>query len=197
MASQTLEERLGALDLAPNNQENKPLVAATDNVPKVRCDLCAASCSHALPTTANPACTCGPTASLPQAVPAKPTETATATAATATATATVTATRTHTAPQRVPLSAAAARTASGSALSVAATPAATPASAAAAAATTVVRSAAKRWTLEDFHIGRPLGSGKFGSVYLAKEKSTGYIVALKCLFKSQLQYNQVEHQLRR
>jgi len=36
MASQTLEERLGALDLAPSNQENKPLVAANDNVPKVK-----------------------------------------------------------------------------------------------------------------------------------------------------------------
>lgn len=132
-------------------------------------------------------------------MPAKLTEattTTTAAATTATTGTTTATTRTHTAPQRVPLSVAAARTASGSALSVTATPAANPA-AAVAAPTTVVRSAAKRWTLEDFHIGRPLGSGKFGSVYLAKEKSTGYIVALKCLFKSQLQYNQVEHQLRR
>lgn len=35
------------------------------------------------------------------------------------------------------------------------------------------------WSLEDFDIGRPLGRGKFGSVYLAKEKKSGYVVALK------------------
>lgn len=35
------------------------------------------------------------------------------------------------------------------------------------------------WSLDDFDIGRPLGRGKFGSVYLAKEKKSGYVVALK------------------
>jgi aurora kinase A len=54
-----------------------------------------------------------------------------------------------------------------------------------------------RWKLEDFDIGRPLGKGKFGNVYLAREKGSKYIVALKVLFKSQLQKAQVEHQLRR
>jgi len=54
-----------------------------------------------------------------------------------------------------------------------------------------------RWKLEDFDIGRPLGKGKFGNVYLARERSSKYIVALKVLFKSQLQKAQVEHQLRR
>jgi len=34
-----------------------------------------------------------------------------------------------------------------------------------------------RWTLEDFDIGRPLGKGKFGNVYLAREKASKYIVA--------------------
>ena len=53
------------------------------------------------------------------------------------------------------------------------------------------------WTLDDFDIGRPLGKGKFGNVYLAREKKSKYIVALKVLFKSQLQKSQVEHQLRR
>lgn len=53
-----------------------------------------------------------------------------------------------------------------------------------------------KWRLEDFDIGRPLGKGKFGNVYLAREKSSKYIVALKVLFKSQLQKAQVEHQLR-
>jgi serine/threonine protein kinase len=56
---------------------------------------------------------------------------------------------------------------------------------------------AKRWTLEDFEIGRPLGTGKFGRVYLAREKRTHFIVALKVLYKSQLQKAGVEHQLRR
>ncbi|PIK39453.1 Aurora kinase [Apostichopus japonicus] len=53
------------------------------------------------------------------------------------------------------------------------------------------------WSLKDFDIGRPLGKGKFGNVYLAREKQTEFIVALKVLFKSQLQKCQVEHQLRR
>lgn len=55
----------------------------------------------------------------------------------------------------------------------------------------------KKWCLEDFDIGKPLGKGKFGSVYLAREKTSKYIVALKLMFKSQLQKAQVEHQLRR
>ena len=28
----------------------------------------------------------------------------------------------------------------------------------------------RRWTLNDFDIGKPLGRGKFGHVYLAREK---------------------------
>ena len=28
----------------------------------------------------------------------------------------------------------------------------------------------RRWTLSDFDIGKPLGRGKFGNVYLAREK---------------------------
>ncbi|KAF5726180.1 putative Serine/threonine-protein kinase [Tripterygium wilfordii] len=55
----------------------------------------------------------------------------------------------------------------------------------------------RRWTLSDFDIGKPLGRGKFGHVYLAREKRSNHIVALKVLFKSQLQQSQVEHQLRR
>eukprot|EP00096_Caligus_rogercresseyi_P014355 TRINITY_DN684_c0_g2_i1.p1 TRINITY_DN684_c0_g2~~TRINITY_DN684_c0_g2_i1.p1 ORF type:complete len:285 (+),score=82.41 TRINITY_DN684_c0_g2_i1:232-1086(+) len=53
------------------------------------------------------------------------------------------------------------------------------------------------WKLSDFDIGRPLGKGKFGNVYLARERKSHFIVALKILFKSQLQKNSVEHQLRR
>ncbi|KAE9415595.1 hypothetical protein Angca_007000, partial [Angiostrongylus cantonensis] len=51
--------------------------------------------------------------------------------------------------------------------------------------------------LEDFEVGRPLGKGKFGSVYLARIKENGFFVALKVMFKSQLRRSNVEHQLRR
>lgn len=36
-----------------------------------------------------------------------------------------------------------------------------------------------RWSLDDFDIGKPLGKGKFGNVYLAREKKSKFIVALK------------------
>ncbi|XP_073903009.1 aurora kinase B isoform X2 [Castor canadensis] len=52
-------------------------------------------------------------------------------------------------------------------------------------------------TIDDFEIGRPLGKGKFGNVYLAREKKSHFIVALKVLFKSQIEKEGVEHQLRR
>ena len=55
----------------------------------------------------------------------------------------------------------------------------------------------KRWSLNDFEVGKPLGTGKFGSVYLAREKRSKYIVALKVLKKNQLLRAGVEHQLRR
>ena len=35
------------------------------------------------------------------------------------------------------------------------------------------------WSLADFDIGRPLGKGKFGNVYLAREKKSKFILALK------------------
>lgn len=55
----------------------------------------------------------------------------------------------------------------------------------------------KKWSLNHFDIGKPLGKGKFGNVYLAREKESHYICALKVLFKSQLEKAGVEHQLRR
>ncbi|GAM17103.1 hypothetical protein SAMD00019534_002780 [Acytostelium subglobosum LB1] len=55
----------------------------------------------------------------------------------------------------------------------------------------------RRWVISDFDIGKPLGKGRFGNVYLAREKSSKFIVALKVLFKSQLQMAKIEHQLRR
>lgn len=55
----------------------------------------------------------------------------------------------------------------------------------------------RTWTLADFDIGRPLGKGKFGNVYLAREKKSKYIVALKVLFKNMIQNLNNEHQVRR
>uniref|UniRef100_M4BQC1 Aurora kinase n=1 Tax=Hyaloperonospora arabidopsidis (strain Emoy2) TaxID=559515 RepID=M4BQC1_HYAAE len=55
----------------------------------------------------------------------------------------------------------------------------------------------KTWKLSDFEIGKPLGKGKFGNVYLAREKKSKYVVALKVLNKQQLIKSSMEHQLRR
>lgn len=41
----------------------------------------------------------------------------------------------------------------------------------------------KKWSLYDFDLGKKLGTGKFGSVYLAREKKSSYIVALKVVLK--------------
>lgn len=43
----------------------------------------------------------------------------------------------------------------------------------------------KKWSLDDFDIGRPLGKGKFGNVYMAREKNSKYIVALKVIISLQ------------
>ncbi|XP_050086328.1 aurora kinase C-like [Anopheles aquasalis] len=55
----------------------------------------------------------------------------------------------------------------------------------------------KVWTLSNFDIGRPLGKGKFGNVYLAREKETKFVIALKVLFKKQVHAQGIEHQVRR
>lgn len=55
----------------------------------------------------------------------------------------------------------------------------------------------KQWSLRDFEIGKALGEGKFGRVYLAREKQSGFIVALKVLYKKELATHGVERQLRR
>lgn len=53
----------------------------------------------------------------------------------------------------------------------------------------------KRWVLTDFDIGRPLGKGKFGNVYLAREKRTRFIIAMKVLFRSQISDANITHQV--
>ncbi|KAK0284904.1 spindle assembly checkpoint kinase [Friedmanniomyces endolithicus] len=56
---------------------------------------------------------------------------------------------------------------------------------------------AKEFHLGMFEIGKPLGKGKFGRVYLARERSTGFVCALKVLHKTELQQGKVEKQVRR
>ena len=55
----------------------------------------------------------------------------------------------------------------------------------------------RKWSLKDFEIGKPLGRGKFGDVYLARERKSKFIVAIKAIKKKQLLKAGVEHQLRR
>lgn len=46
------------------------------------------------------------------------------------------------------------------------------------------------WSVDDFEFGLPLGRGKFGHVYLAREKKSKFLVAIKILYKQQLlKYN--------
>jgi len=55
----------------------------------------------------------------------------------------------------------------------------------------------RKFHLGMFEIGKPLGKGKFGRVYLAKERNSSFICALKVLHKSELQHGGVERQVRR
>lgn len=55
----------------------------------------------------------------------------------------------------------------------------------------------KKWVLTDFDIGRPLGKGKFGNVYLAREKRSKFIIAMKVLYKVQIDKADISHQVRR
>jgi len=57
-------------------------------------------------------------------------------------------------------------------------------------------SKAQAWCLEDFDVGKPLGRGKFGNVYTAREKRSQKIVALKVIFKKQVDRHGVLKQLR-
>jgi len=51
----------------------------------------------------------------------------------------------------------------------------------------------RHYTIADFEIRGPLGKGNFGNVYMACH----FIVALKVLFKSQIEKEGLEYQLRR
>ncbi|XP_049852241.1 uncharacterized protein LOC126329997 isoform X2 [Schistocerca gregaria] len=54
----------------------------------------------------------------------------------------------------------------------------------------------KKWTLDDFELGKLLGHGRFGKVYLAREKRTKFVVALKVILKQHLLESGTEIQLR-
>lgn len=58
----------------------------------------------------------------------------------------------------------------------------------------VIGSSRHVWTKNDFELGTPLGKGKFGRVYIAREKKTEYLVAMKILFKTELVKGRVEKQ---
>ncbi|KAF2256640.1 Pkinase-domain-containing protein [Trematosphaeria pertusa] len=51
--------------------------------------------------------------------------------------------------------------------------------------------------INDFEIGRPLGRGKFGQVYLARHRDTDYICALKVISKVQCTSEEDERLIRR
>ncbi len=55
----------------------------------------------------------------------------------------------------------------------------------------------KRWTKEDFIIGKCLGRGKYGMVHIAKEKELNFIVALKIMNKSDLKEPNAQEQILR
>lgn len=48
-----------------------------------------------------------------------------------------------------------------------------------------------------FEIGRSLGKGKFGRVYLARERQSGFVCALKVLYKHEIQQGRIEKQVTR
>ena len=55
----------------------------------------------------------------------------------------------------------------------------------------------KLWSLQDFEIGKPVGNGKYGNVYLGREKESKHTVAIKVIFKENLSKFGTEHEARR
>jgi serine/threonine protein kinase len=53
------------------------------------------------------------------------------------------------------------------------------------------------WSVDDFHLDAKLGEGRFSTVYLAREKRTGYKVAVKVLEKESLHAAGMQHQVER
>ncbi|KAJ2743456.1 spindle assembly checkpoint kinase [Coemansia sp. BCRC 34301] len=55
----------------------------------------------------------------------------------------------------------------------------------------------RKWNILDFDVGRVLGKGKFGRAYLARERNSNFICALKIMYKEELEESKIEKQLRR
>ncbi|CAB0003274.1 unnamed protein product [Nesidiocoris tenuis] len=55
----------------------------------------------------------------------------------------------------------------------------------------------RAFRIQDFEIGKLLGSGQFGVVYLARDKKSKYVIALKTLKKSELLKSRCTHQVLR
>lgn len=53
------------------------------------------------------------------------------------------------------------------------------------------------WSLDQFTMSKPLGKGKFGNVYHAKQRTSNAPIALKVLFKAQLGDSMSQQMLRR
>ncbi|KAI0541335.1 kinase-like protein [Xylaria digitata] len=64
-------------------------------------------------------------------------------------------------------------------------------------ATLVRQPAIKAFHLGMFEIGKPLGRGGFGRVYLTRERETGLVCALKVLYKKRIKNTFAETQVRR
>lgn len=47
------------------------------------------------------------------------------------------------------------------------------------------------WCVDDFDVGQHIGTGKFGRAYIAQEKTSKHVVALKILQKEEIQTAQV------
>ena len=50
-------------------------------------------------------------------------------------------------------------------------------------------------TLDMFELGRKLGKGRFGDVYMARDKRSGFALAIKMINKKELKESEMESQL--
>lgn len=60
---------------------------------------------------------------------------------------------------------------------------------------TIGPTAPLNWKIADFDVGQMLGSGKFGRVYLAREKRGKVIIAIKSIKKEDIQKERIKYQL--
>ncbi|TQV95193.1 serine/threonine protein kinase [Cordyceps javanica] len=96
-----------------------------------------------------------------------------------------------------PSQALAVKTPAARASMVSATPVAVAATAAAASTIATEHRHRPKLHLGMFEIGKPLGKGKFGRVYLARHRTSGYVCALKVLHKDEVAAEGAEAHVRR